>query len=88
MISAVIFMLCYIPVAVTKEIWVIIFFRGIQGAAASAGNSLVGGVVADVFAADTRGLPMTMFSFFILAGQGFGAVIFGTLFLLCSFTWI
>jgi hypothetical protein len=40
-------------------------------------NSLVGGVVADVFEADTRGVPMTVFSFLILSGQGLGAVIFG-----------
>ncbi|KZP12848.1 MFS general substrate transporter [Athelia psychrophila] len=88
MASAVVFMLCYIPVAVAKEIWVIILFRGVQGAAASAGNSLVGGVVADVFAADTRGLPMTMFSFFVLAGQGVGAVIFGWVDMKLGFRWI
>jgi hypothetical protein len=40
-------------------------------------NSLVGGVVADVFQADTRGVPMNVFSFLILSGQGLGAVIFG-----------
>lgn len=39
--------------------------------------SLVGGVVADVFEADTRGVPMSMFAFLILAGQGLGAVVFG-----------
>ncbi|KAF7974621.1 hypothetical protein HWV62_11598 [Athelia sp. TMB] len=88
MASAVVFMLCYIPVAVAKEIWVIIFFRGIQGAAASAANSLVGGVVADVFAADTRGLPMTMFSFLILAGQGVGAVVFGWVDMYLGYKWI
>lgn len=40
--------------------------------------SLVGGVVADVFEADTRGLPMSLFALCILAGQGAGAAIFGT----------
>ena len=40
-------------------------------------DSLVGGVVADVFQADTRGVPMNVFSFLILSGQGLGAVIFG-----------
>ena len=39
--------------------------------------SLVGGVVADVFAADTRGVPMSIFAFLILSGQGVGAVIYG-----------
>ena len=40
-------------------------------------DSLVGGVVADVFQADTRGVPMNVFSFLILSGQGLGAMIFG-----------
>ncbi|KZP13901.1 MFS general substrate transporter, partial [Athelia psychrophila] len=87
-VSAVIVMLCYIPVGVAKEIWVIILFRGVQGAAASAANSMVGGLVADVFTADTRGLPMTMYSFLILAGQGIGAVIFGWVDMKLGFRWI
>ena len=40
-------------------------------------NSLVGGIVADIFEADTRGVPMSVFAFLILSGQGLGAVVCG-----------
>jgi hypothetical protein len=40
-------------------------------------NSLVGGIVADVFTADTQAAPMALLAFLILTGQGLGAVIYG-----------
>jgi MFS family permease len=79
--QAFVFALCYIPQAVGHSLAQVIVFRGIQGAAASAANSLVGGVVADIFPASTRGFPMTIFAIWIFSGQGLGAVIFGQCFL-------
>jgi MFS family permease len=77
LISSIVFTLCFIPQALASNIVMVIVFRGLQGAAASSANSLVGGVVADVFQAEIRGAPMNMLSFLILSGQGLGAVIFG-----------
>ncbi|KIM74413.1 hypothetical protein PILCRDRAFT_828255 [Piloderma croceum F 1598] len=88
LISSIVFTLCYIPQALAHNIIIVIVFRGLQGAAASSGNSLVGGVVADVFQADTRGVPMNVFSFLILSGQGLGAVIFGWVEMSLGFRWI
>ena len=40
-----------------------------QGMAASVGNSMVGGTVADLFHADDRGLAMNVFALMIFVGQ-------------------
>lgn len=95
--SSVIFTLCYLPQALAPNITLMLVFRALQGAAASAGyrwldmstiyckmcfwrvdaNSLVGGIIADVFVADTRGTPLTILAFMIVAGQSLGAAIYG-----------
>jgi len=45
--------------------------------ASSVGNSMVGGTVADLFSANTRGPAMNMFAVFIFLGQSSGGAIFG-----------
>ena len=40
-----------------------------QGMVASVGNSMVGGVIADIYEADDRGSGMNMFSLFNFMGQ-------------------
>jgi MFS family permease len=48
LVSGILHMLCFLPQALAKQIWLVIFFRSIQGIASSGANSLVGGLVADV----------------------------------------
>ncbi|KII84153.1 hypothetical protein PLICRDRAFT_46519 [Plicaturopsis crispa FD-325 SS-3] len=88
LISGIVFTLCYLPQALATDIALVIVFRGVQGAAASSANSLVGGVVADVFPAETRGFPMSIYALLILAGQGVGALVFGWVEMELGFRWI
>lgn len=39
------------------------------------GNSIVGGVVSDCFAAEDRSLPMALFAVLIMSGQALGGTI-------------
>lgn len=48
-----------------------------QGAAASAGNALIGGTIADLFPASSRSLPMNLFVLVNFIGQSMGGVLLG-----------
>lgn len=48
-----------------------------QGAAASAGNALIGGTIADLFPASSRSLPMNLFVLANFIGQSAGGVVLG-----------
>ncbi|KAJ9479192.1 putative Polyamine transporter 3 (putative) [Pseudozyma hubeiensis] len=64
------FTVLYIPQALAKNITTIIVVRWFQGMAASVGNSLVAGSVSDVFHANERGFPMSLYSIAVYMAQG------------------
>lgn len=68
--AALVFTLLFIPQALAKSIVTIIVVRWFQGMAASVGNSLVAGSVSDVFHANERGLPMSLYSIAVYISQG------------------
>lgn len=68
--AALIFTVLFIPQALAKSITTIIVVRFFQGMAASVGNSLVAGSVSDVFHANERGLPMSLYSIAVYISQG------------------
>ncbi|SAM81909.1 related to TPO1-Vacuolar polyamine-H+ antiporter [Ustilago bromivora] len=65
-----IFTLLYIPQALAKNITTIIVVRWFQGMAASVGNSMVAGSVSDVFHANERGFPMSLYAIAVYIAQG------------------
>lgn len=64
------FTLLFIPQALAKNITTIIVVRWFQGMAASVGNSMVAGSVSDVFHANERGFPMSLYSLSVYIAQG------------------
>lgn len=68
--AALAFTVLFIPQALAKNITTIIVVRFFQGMAASVGNSLVAGSVSDVFHANERGLPMSLYSIAVYVSQG------------------
>ncbi|EST05600.1 Major facilitator superfamily [Kalmanozyma brasiliensis GHG001] len=64
------FTVLYIPQALAKNITTIIVVRWFQGMAASVGNSLVAGSVSDLFHANERGFPMSLYSISVYVAQG------------------
>ncbi|KAK0561508.1 hypothetical protein OC861_005786, partial [Tilletia horrida] len=61
--SALIYAIFYIPQALAPNVTTLIVARAIQGAVASVGNSLVGGIVSDMFEAGERGPVMAFYGF-------------------------
>ncbi|KAH8834281.1 major facilitator superfamily domain-containing protein [Flagelloscypha sp. PMI_526] len=95
--SAILWTLCFIPIALAKNIWLVIVFRFISGCAASTGSTLVGGTVADLFAPHERGMYryffyaqtlMALFSVQALVGSGLGAAYGGYIELFLRWRWI
>lgn len=64
------FTVLYIPQALAKDITTIIAVRWFQGMAASVGNSMVAGSVSDVFHANERGFPMSLYAIAVYIAQG------------------
>lgn len=65
-----VFTVLFIPQALAKNITTIIVVRWFQGMSASVGNSLVAGSVSDVFHANERGFPMSLYSISVYIAQG------------------
>ncbi|KAE8259426.1 hypothetical protein A4X13_0g1021 [Tilletia indica] len=70
--SATIYAIFYIPQALAPNVATLLVSRAIQGAVASVGNSLVGGVISDMFEAKERGHVMAVYGIANFVGQGIG----------------
>ncbi|KAL9939187.1 hypothetical protein V8E36_002000 [Tilletia maclaganii] len=70
--SATIYAIFYIPQALAPNVATLLVARAIQGAVASVGNSLVGGVISDMFLAKERGDVMAFYGVANFIGQGIG----------------
>lgn len=77
LVSAIIFTLFFIPQALATNIATVLVTRFISGIAGSTAVSLVGGTLADVWSANDRGLPMSLFAFSAFGATGLGPVVFG-----------
>ncbi|GMK59544.1 hypothetical protein CspeluHIS016_0801500 [Cutaneotrichosporon spelunceum] len=74
-VATVLSALLFIPQALTTSLPVLLSMRAVQGAAASAGNALVGGSIADLFRARDRALPTNLFVLANLVGQGIAGLL-------------
>lgn len=70
LVAVALFTILYIPQALAKNITTIIVVRVFQGMAASVGNSMVAGSVSDVFHANERGFPMSLYAIAVYIAQG------------------
>ncbi|KAH6916322.1 multidrug transporter [Coprinopsis sp. MPI-PUGE-AT-0042] len=72
-----VFLMMHIAVALSPNYQVIALVRFIQGAAGSAGATMVAGTISDIWTPQERGVPMSIYSSLALAGMGFGTVVGG-----------
>lgn len=79
--------LLFIPQAVTTNLAVLLSMRALQGIAASAGNALIGGSIADLFSARDRALSMNLFVLANLVGQGIAGVALGWVGMYAGIAW-
>lgn len=68
------FALSFIPQALSPNITCLLISRFISGAMGSTGSTMVGGTLADIYHADTRGGPMSVFSSVTLYGTALGSI--------------
>ncbi|BGP52668.1 hypothetical protein JCM8202_004805 [Rhodotorula sphaerocarpa] len=87
-ISSLVYLIFFIPVAYGQNIATVIVARFIGGIAASTGSTLVGGTVADLFDSHERGLPMSIFSICAFMGTGLGPAVSGYIELKKGWRWI
>ncbi|ORX38933.1 major facilitator superfamily domain-containing protein [Kockovaella imperatae] len=76
-ITSVITALLFIPQATSHSLPGLLVARWFQGMSCSVGNSMVGGTIADLFPAHSRGFVMNIFAMMIFIGQSGGGFIFG-----------
>ncbi|KAF8626473.1 hypothetical protein AX15_004856 [Amanita polypyramis BW_CC] len=87
-VSQVIFTVMYLMIAFAKNIQTVIVGRFIQGAAGSAGSTMVGGTIADIWSSKDRGIPMAIFTLVGVGGTGFGPIIGGWIEMKLGWQWI
>lgn len=68
------FVLSFIPQALSPNITCLLITRFVAGALASTRSSMVGGTLADMYHADTRGGPMSWFAVVTLYGTALGSI--------------
>lgn len=71
-VSAFVFTMMMIPQALAPSIEGIIIPRIFLGMAGSVGNSITGGIVADLFVSHDRSLPMSFYALIVFVSQGVG----------------
>lgn len=87
-VSALLYLVFFIPIAQGQNITTIVVCRFIQGIAASTGSTLVGGTVSDLFDSHNRGLGMATFSICAFLGTGLGPAVSGYIELKKGWRWI
>ncbi|KAF6753121.1 MFS polyamine transporter [Ephemerocybe angulata] len=76
-VSMVGFAVMYVMVAEANNIHTVQIARFLQGAFGSTGATMVGGTIADIWAPEERGLPMSLFTLVAVGANGFGPVFSG-----------
>lgn len=69
------FVLMFIPQALAPNITGLLLSRFFAGVFGSTGSTMVGGTLADIYHADTRGGPMSFFSSVTLYGTALGSIV-------------
>jgi multidrug resistance protein len=75
--AGIIFFVCQIGCAVTQSYPGMLIARFFLGCGSSVFSTMVGGVVSDLYHADTRNTPMSLFSGAALIGTGLGPMVSG-----------
>ncbi|KAF8526098.1 major facilitator superfamily domain-containing protein [Gautieria morchelliformis] len=86
--SSLVFWIMFLPQALAKNFATELVTRFISGVGASTAVALLGGLLADIWETDERGLPMAIFSFVVIAGTGLGPVSLGYVELALGYTFI
>ncbi|KAF8621893.1 hypothetical protein AX15_007445 [Amanita polypyramis BW_CC] len=86
--SQFILIIMYAMVGFAKNIQTVILGRLIQGAAGSAGSTMVGGTIADIWSPKERGIPMAIFTLVAVGGSGVGPIIGGWIEMRLGWRWI
>lgn len=86
--TGIVWLLSLIPQALAQNITMVIVFRVVQGVACSGANTLVGGLVADVFVAEERAFPLASYALAIFYGQAVGAIAFAWVNAGLGFRWV
>ncbi|GAA5923091.1 MFS transporter [Sporobolomyces koalae] len=86
--SSLLYLIFFIPIAQAPNIGTVIGFRFLQGLAGSAGSTLVGGTVSDLFEAHNRGTGMAVFTICAFAGTGLGPAVSGYIEFKKGWRWI
>ncbi|KAF9517811.1 hypothetical protein BS47DRAFT_1371243 [Hydnum rufescens UP504] len=76
-VTAGLFCIFFLPIALAQNIATVIIAKFIQGAAGSTGATMVGGTVADIWRTPERGLPMSLYATSVVLPIGLGPVIAG-----------
>ncbi|KAJ7151245.1 MFS general substrate transporter [Mycena filopes] len=78
----------YVVQATATNIHTVIAARFLSGAFGSTGSTMVGGTVADIWEPSRRGLPMSIYALFAIAGTGIGPVVAGWIEMTLGWRWI
>ena len=74
LITVIVYLLMFLPIALSKNIIGVIFGRLIQGLAASSGSTMVSGSIADLYEVHERGYYMSLFTFSTMFSTGIAPV--------------
>ncbi|KAF8527519.1 major facilitator superfamily domain-containing protein [Hysterangium stoloniferum] len=86
--SAIIFWIMFIPQALAQNLTTVLVSRFVSGIGASTSIAIVGGILADIWEMNERGLPMAIFSLAAFGGSGLGPSCFGYVELSLGFRYV
>ncbi|TFK23200.1 multidrug transporter [Coprinopsis marcescibilis] len=75
--SLAVFLLMHVAIALSPNYQIVALARFIQGAAGSGGATMVAGTISDIWVAQERGLPMSIYTILAFGGNGVGTIIGG-----------
>lgn len=87
-VTGILFVLCHVFCAVTDSFAGMLLARFFSGVGGSTFSTMVGGVVSDIYHADDRNTPMTLFAGAAMFGTGLGPLVSGFIAQHTSWHWV
>ena len=87
-ITGILFVLCHVFCAITNSFAGMLFARFFSGVGGSTFSTMVGGVVSDIYHAEFRNTPMTLFAGAAMFGTGLGPLVSGFIAQHTSWRWV